>query len=558
MTEPSALTDLRTWVRDGLERGGDLLSAGEVLIAQRLLAVDGAVGLLLARLHTRKRSCFPASDLADRYGEDAWRSAEALVDLDLADHLVPPATRAAHSTVAELRAACVRLGLRRSGAHAALVERLAQVPRWDDRRWVRLRHRELVQRLGRFATLRRHPDPAQAVIERLGHVAWPEYALTDGPVAHRNRAALLAWEHALARRDEADGDELLALLRTEVGSPASTLDLRGSLERRLLARAYELERAGEPARARAWLEALGPERAASSAVRRARCLEAEERPAEALQVLLSARETPGETPRLDVHRAGRRVARALRRAWPPAPPLPPLRERHLRLEAGEKDAGRPTWVVDGEAFTIEAAVVRALQRAGRRAVHAEGGLWRTIFALVTAEIRFLPVRGALPVTRLDAPLDDGSPAFVARRAGPIATLLAALRAGAGGRIVAEADARWRGKRLRGADWTSPAELLCEVAANASGAALAQLVERLLVDGDRAVAGLPDLVILPGGPATLDGAHPSGLASTLFLAELKGPTDALRDEQRVWIGLLSDAGLRTELWHVAPNGTAGVH
>ena len=61
----------------------------------------------------------------------------------------------------------------------------------------------------------------------------------------------------------------------------------------------------------------------------------------------------------------------------------------------------------------------------------------------------------------------------------------------------------------------------------------------------------DLVILPGPDVSLPRGHPRRLPPGLVAAELKGPTDALRDHQADWLDTLSAAGVAVELWEIAP-------
>jgi Fanconi-associated nuclease 1 len=154
------------------------------------------------------------------------------------------------------------------------------------------------------------------------------------------------------------------------------------------------------------------------------------------------------------------------------------------------------------------------------------------------------------VPRLDGPLDLGTPHFAARRADPVAGILAAIRAGEAGDRVLAADIRWRGTRLRGAAWGlfARAELVA-LARGLPPAGLASVMEALLRYGWRATRGLPDLVVLPGAETKLAGAFPSILPGGVVLAEIKGPGDTLRPDQRIWADRLVRAGIRAEWWSV---------
>jgi Fanconi-associated nuclease 1 len=195
-------------------------------------------------------------------------------------------------------------------------------------------------------------------------------------------------------------------------------------------------------------------------------------------------------------------------------------------------------------------VITELAGLGRRALHGEGAVWTTLFALLLADVYFLPVPGALPSRFLSGPLDLGTPAFPARRREAIAEVLAAVRAGEGPDRVRGMHARRCGEALAGAAWdVADADTLAAVADGVGGGGLAAIVERLLVEGFRAAAGLPDLVVLPGDAVEVAGAFPARLPASLVLAEVKGPGDTVRDEQAVWMDRLVSAAVPVELWRV---------
>jgi hypothetical protein len=194
--------------------------------------------------------------------------------------------------------------------------------------------------------------------------------------------------------------------------------------------------------------------------------------------------------------------------------------------------------------------VRALAAVGRAALFAEGELWRTLLALLFADLMFLPVEGQLPVPFLSGPLDFGTPAFASRRRAEVDAVWREIEAGGAAARVASAWDRWAGVRLRGARWeVADREVMCAVAAAMPGAALRRVLEPLLHGGSRAARGLPDLVVLPGALAQLPDALPSVIRPSLLLVELKTEHDQLRDEQAVWHDRLIEAGVRVELWEV---------
>ncbi len=543
--------DLHELLTIGVARCGGLLTAGERAVVDRMLQLEGPAGRLYARLTARVGSVHRVDSCQGPGVPDGEAAVAQLIDAGLADRLVPWPLRAQHSTAGELKAACRQLGLRVSGRKAQLVERVAPHTHWSDVRWVRIAHDGLIRRVHRWAALRRWPQRGAAVTARLGHVRWPEYGVTPGPALHPNRAHLLRWESLVAQLDELDAGALLAHLESETHWAPGRLDLRGSLVRRLVEQGRQLEREDPQAASALYDRLLATQhvRAGELAVRSARALELAGHPAQALAHLRTCRATAAPVSKVAIGRAGKRLARTCRASWPPSRPLRTPPERSLRLPRAQLDGPRPGYRADGQITTVEAAVQHTLAASGRRALHVEGGLWRTLFALLFAEVYFLPVPGALPARFLAGPLDLGTPAFVERRADAVASVLAAVRRGEAADRVRLSDERWRGFRLRGARWDIAPGDLQAVAAAMPPSALVAVLERLL-QGRAASRGLPDLVVLPGPAVRIPDALPSKLGEGLLLAEVKGPGDTVRDAQAVWFDRLLGAGAPVELWNVA--------
>jgi len=539
-----AAHDLRAAAEAGLSRGHHLLTAGEALVAGHLANLTGPAATVYARLVGRKPLAFPRDTLTvpEPLPEDIVSS--ALLDLEargLVDRFVPWTWRAELATRDRLAAGCRRLGLRRGGRRADLEARLLGRSGWDPTPWFRPRHRSLVRRLQRWATLRAWPREHDVVLERLGHVRYVPHPLTIGPGLHRDRAALLRWERvhgALGAGTISTADALHGL---DAAPAAAGLSLRSTLRQLLAESAQRLERS-DPGAALTLYDAL-VRRGAGAKIhfRRARTLEALGRPEEALHSLTDARTTVDAVGRRVLARAGRRIARRLRKGFPPEPPLTEARLRTLTLVRTGSDA-RPLWTDAG--LPVEDAVVAWLGEAGREAVHVEGRLWRSLFALVFADAFFLDIPGALPVPRLAGPLDLGSPGFRERR--PLVDIrLAQVAGGEAEAVVTAALATYDGFRVAGLHPDLPRAWLVRAAREIPGTALAQILEALLTGRS---GGLPDLYVGAGAEVVLDS-HPSRLAGGPLVVEVKGPGDTLSDPQRVWIDRLQRWGVAVELWEV---------
>lgn len=518
---PHPGADLLEVVTVALEREGHLLTAGEALVARRLAALDPEALELYARLSVRVGPVFRVAAL--RYGLDVPAAVARLVAAGLAVDRVPDARCAPAFDVPALKDACRRLALPVGGTRGELEARLAG-RRWVEEPVVALAHLRLVRRLELLYFQRPELDRGHLVAERLGALRWATYVPTGGSGLFPDRRALRRYERARAGEWE-EGEALAVALagRPEVGlSPWR--------------RAVEAVVAARPD-----ADTLGRLEATGAPLRHARALalEREGRPTEALAACRVPAEHPEAVP---LARTGRRLARRLGEAWTPHPPLREAPVRRFWLVPAGRAAARPLWAVDGRALPVEAALVRRLAVAGRAAVHAENALWTTLFALVFREAYFLPVPGMLPTPRLAAPLDLGRPGFHLRRRAPTEALLR--------RVAAEGPApflaAWSGERLTGL-WADPAWLA--LAATVPGPMAAAVLERLLAEGWAAARGLPDLYVPPGPEVRLEGAIPARVPAGARLAEVKGPGDTLRDDQRRWHHRLLEASVPVEIWMV---------
>lgn len=544
-----AVADLREVVDLAVHRGGALLTQGEHVVVQRVRRLNGEAALLYARLTSRVPNVFEVSRLTSPGVQDVPGALAELERKGLVDGLVPWPQRAAHLPRATLTQGARALGLPTTGRRDDLVERLAPHANWHPGRWIRLLHPRLIRRLEQWAQLRAHPDRATWIVARLGVVRWPEYQLTRGPKLWPTRRALRAWERLL--EPDLPVEQALTAIANDTGRAPGRLSVHRHLVSAVAHMAHEHERAGEPGTAIVLYEQLHDARVPlpDVAFRWSRALEAGGDPRAAFQLLKRSRRLATGTRAIEISRAGRRLARSLRRGWAPDRPLLAASERHLRMAPAEP-AVRPRWHGGNEPEVVEAAARSLLAAHGRVSVHGEGRLWRTLFALLFADVYFLPIAGALPVTHLSGPLDLGTPGFRARRSDAIGNILRAVVAGEAPDRIRHAHARWEGVHLAWARWdVTDAETLAAIAEGIGGTALRSILEALLDHGRPAARGLPDLVVLPGPAVDLPATVPRKLGAGLLLAEIKGPSDALRDAQALWVDRLLRVGVQTEIWNV---------
>lgn len=518
---PHPGADLRGVVEVALEREGHLLTAGERRVVDQLLALGEEALELYARLSTRAGTVFRVRSLA--YELDLPRAVAELAGAGMAHTAVPDDLCLPAFDAAALRAACRRLGLPVGGGRAGLEERLRGRP-WVDEPVILLGHRGLLERLELFYFQRAGLDRGHLVAERLGALRWAEYAPTGGAGLFPDRRALLRWERARAGA-WTDPEEPLRLACAG-RAPWGLSPWR---------RAVDAVLAGNPD-----ADTLGRLVAAGAELRHPHAL-ALEREGRVAEALAACRVPDGDPERLALERTGARLARRRGVGWAPGLGLRSPATRRLRLEPGARGV-RPTWRVDGEEHPVEAALCARLRALGREAVHAENWLWTSLFALVFRDLYFLPVPGMLPTPRRAGPLDLGTPWFYQHRQAAVDTRLEAIGAEGPGPWVTG----WTGERL---DGLHAAEATLRWAARVPGTTARVILGRMAREGWAVARGLPDLYVAAGPEVRLDGAIPARVGSEALLAEVKGPGDSLRDEQRRWLDHLLEKGIHVESWEV---------
>lgn len=513
--------DLRQVVELAREREGHLLTAGERVVVDRLLALADAPLELYARLTARVGPVWRVGGLA--YALDVPAAVAALEEAGLVLRCLPDDSCFPAFDLPALRAACRRLGLPVGGNRAAVEARL-RGRRWVDEPVIALAHPGLIRRLELFFFQRPALDRGHLVAERLGTLRWAEYAPTGGPGLFPDRRALLTWERARAGAWSDPGEPLRLAL---AGRPGWGLTPWRWALNAVLAGGPDADTLGALARA-----------GAPVAHEHALALEREGR---AVEAVAACRVPPGHPERLALERTGARIARRLGLRWTPSPPLRVAPRRRVPLVPGGK-ATRPTWRVGERELTIEAAVAARLGELGRSALHAENWLWTSLYALAFRDLYFLPIPGMLPTPRRAGPLDLGTPWFYRHRAEAVDRRLRAIAAEGPGRWVEG----WAGERL---DGLVAAEAVLAWAAGVPGPMAATILGRMAREGWSAARGLPDLYLDPGLPTRWEGAIPGHLGPGALLAEVKGPTDRLRDDQRRWIDHLIEQQIPVEIWEV---------
>ncbi len=524
------MTDLWELIDTGLENGGHLLAAGEMSVIRAVRTLSLPATEAYSRLTMRVPQPFRDSEFSAEIVTE-W------LESGLIDRLVPWRWRAEACIVAELREACASLGLPAGGKRDDLLARLADRRGWSDVRWFRLLHLDLIRRLERLTFLDLYRDRSQWVLERMGRRRWPEFTPVVGGL-FRDRSSFLAWERCVEQRKEWTAETCFSALEAGNFGPEGGLHLR----ERLIQRVCELAENEESEQGLAWLERLPVD----TSIRRSRWLERHQRPREALAVLRHGRATVSDpSERLALSRSGKRLAKTCGEGWAPDVPLASAIKRDVTLEWVGVSGGRPVY---GEGVPVEEAVARMFRDAGRTVLRAEGALWTTVFALLFSEAYFLPIPGMLPVRCLTGPLDVGTPAFATRRRADVERIGAEILGGGGPEKLRKSLERFRGVSLAGVSGAWDEEALVGVVESIGPKGCWAILSEILERGWPAARGLPDLLVLNGPDVRLPRVFPSSVQG-LLLIEVKGPTDAMRDDQAVWLDRLVKVKVPVNVWWV---------
>ncbi|PYH48805.1 fanconi-associated nuclease 1 [Aspergillus saccharolyticus JOP 1030-1] len=201
--------------------------------------------------------------------------------------------------------------------------------------------------------------------------------------------------------------------------------------------------------------------------------------------------------------------------------------------------GRPTVWVDereGGECRVETMCLNWYRAQGWKGYHSEGGIVRTLFSYLFYDILFNTyVPNVFQTPFQTSPLDLHTDAFYPTRASEINHRLVEITNGAAERILREVHARESPTQTCavGLDWSFELEDLVEVVRCFPGEALACICKVLAQEYSVRGGGVPDLLVWR-------------VFDRVMFVEVKSENDRLSDTQRLWIHVISGAGVRVEL------------
>ncbi|KAL5320546.1 hypothetical protein ACEPPN_011355 [Leptodophora sp. 'Broadleaf-Isolate-01'] len=217
-----------------------------------------------------------------------------------------------------------------------------------------------------------------------------------------------------------------------------------------------------------------------------------------------------------------------------------LLSRRPSAQGEEKQRSTKTiWVDEAEGggeCSVEAMCLSDYRSRGFKGYHAEGGIVRTLFAYLFYDVLFVYIPNVFQTAYQTCPLDLHTDAFFPSRASEINHRLVEIENGAAADIIRAVDAREREKRTCaiGLNWDFELHDLLEIVSCFDGQALATVCKVMAEEYRVRGGGMPDLFLW-------DVAK-----KQVVFSEVKSENDRLSDTQRLWIHVLTGAGIRVEL------------
>lgn len=209
---------------------------------------------------------------------------------------------------------------------------------------------------------------------------------------------------------------------------------------------------------------------------------------------------------------------------------------------GKEERARSTktkWVDSREGggeCSVEDMCLSWYRDQGWKGYHSEGGIIRTLFAYLFYDILFVYVPNVFQTAYETCPLDLHTDAFFPTRASEINHRLVGITNGDAERIIRTVDEREREKKtcVIGLNWNFELEDLLEIVNCFDGASLATICKVIAQEYRNRGSGIPDLLLWKTE------------TKEIMFSEVKSENDRLSDTQRLWIHVLTGAGVRVEL------------
>lgn len=206
--------------------------------------------------------------------------------------------------------------------------------------------------------------------------------------------------------------------------------------------------------------------------------------------------------------------------------------------------GKTIWLDPGEdeehgECSVEAMCLSKYRALGYRGYHAEGGIVRTLFAYLFYDVLFIYIPDVFQTPFQACPLDLHTDAFYPSRISEVNQRLNDISNGNAGVLIQRVWDEHHEKRtcVAGLDWSFELDDLLSIAKCFPAPALSTVCKVMVQEYAQRGGGVPDLFLWR------ENSEDSG---EVMFAEVKSENDRLSDTQRLWIDVLSGAGITVEL------------
>lgn len=235
---------------------------------------------------------------------------------------------------------------------------------------------------------------------------------------------------------------------------------------------------------------------------------------------------------------GRRSTKTI---WLDPAPIP------LKIEAddAEENEAKQETAPSQPECSVEEMCLSSYRALGWKGYHCESGIIRTLFAYLFFDVLFLYIPNVFQTAYQTCPLDLHTDAFYPSRISEVNARLNEIANGEAGSIIQRIwnEHSERKTCVVGLDWAFELNDLLEIAECFEGQALGTVMKTLAQEYGQRGGGVPDLFLWR--EFTEEDAAKKGKGEVMF-SEVKSENDRLSDTQRMWIDVLSGAGVRVEL------------
>ncbi|XPS93744.1 Phosphodiesterase I [Ascochyta lentis] len=233
-------------------------------------------------------------------------------------------------------------------------------------------------------------------------------------------------------------------------------------------------------------------------------------------------------------------------------PLLNRRNSSPHPQTPNRRGGKTVWIDPRETgeCSVEAMCLSHYRNLGWKGFHSEGGIVRTLFAYLFYDVLFTYIPNVFQTQYQTCPLDLHTDAFYPSRISEINARLNEISNGDAPEIIRRVYAEHHERRtcVVGLDWTYDVKDLLEIAHCFDGEALATVCKVMAQEYGQRGGGVPDLFLWRVAEEDVSGETGESEKKTgeVKFAEVKSENDRLSDTQRLWIHVLSGAGVKVEL------------